>query len=99
MSERPPFENRWTSGKRAWVWHQELEALGVENVRLRLALVEATDPVAFPYPDIPAGFVLDWLRYHDGKSGRGATRGGLMAALLIGALAAVAIVTSLLHPA
>lgn len=74
MSRRPPFENRWTSGKLAWRWHQELEALGVENVRLRLALKDARDPVDFPDPDIPGGFVQDWLDYHDRKVRKGAAR-------------------------
>lgn len=100
MSERPPFENRWTSGKRAWRWHQELEALGVETVRVRLALAESADPVPFPYPDIPSGFVLDWLRHHDRTSGQRPTPRRLMAALLVGgALMAVAVIASLLQPA
>jgi len=63
MSKRPPFENRWTSGKVGWRWYQELEALGADDVRLRIALQDAPVAVAFPYPEIPAGFVRDWLRY------------------------------------
>jgi hypothetical protein len=100
MSERPPFENRWTSGKTAWRWHQQLEALGVETVRLRLAMAEAASPIPFPCPDIPSGFVRDWLRHHDHRPGREPTPGGLVAALLIGgALIAIAIIAWVLHPA
>lgn len=89
MSKRPPFENRWTSGKQAWRWHQELEALGVENVRLRLALLDASPPVAFPDPDMPPGFVQDWLRYCDRKLRAGVAR-WRTAAILMAALAAAA---------
>lgn len=89
MNKRPPFENRWTSGRKAWRWHQELEALGVENVRLRLALLDAPAPVAFPDPDIPPGFIRDWLSYCDRKVRNDAAR-WRVAVVLLAALAAAA---------
>jgi hypothetical protein len=93
MSRRPPFENRWTSGKTAWRWHQELEALGVENVRLRLALKDARNPVDFPDPDIPGGFVEDWLNYHDRKVRRGSANWKAAAVFLALAAAAAILAT------
>ena len=92
MSRRPPFENRWTSGKRAWHWHQELEALGVDAVRLRLALRDAANPVEFPDPDIPAGFVRDWLDYHDHRLKASAMGWRIAFAAAIGLAMTVALV-------
>lgn len=65
VKRRLPFENRWTSGQKARRWYLLLEALGVENARLRLALQDSTSPVGFCDPEIPNGFVKDWLAYHD----------------------------------
>jgi len=65
VTARLPFENRWTSGQKAWRWYQVLEALGVENARVRLALQDSANPVGFCDPEIPNGFVRDWLAYHD----------------------------------
>jgi hypothetical protein len=90
-SSRPPFENRWTSGSKAWVWHQELEAIGVENVRVRLALQDAPVPVGFTDAEIPEGFVRDWLIYHDRKARRGTVRWRVFIALLATAAAIVAL--------
>ncbi len=72
ISRRPPFENRWTSGRKAWRWYRSLEALGVDNARMRLAHQNSSRPPSFPDPDIPMGFVQDWLSYHDRKARRGA---------------------------
>jgi hypothetical protein len=88
-SKQPPFENRWTSGQKAWRWHQELEALGVENTRLCLVLHDEPQNVAFPDAEIPAGFVRAWLRYHDRKAHR-AMAGWIAALAVCGATMAAA---------
>ena len=68
---RLPFENRWTSGAHAFEWNCELERLGVPNVRAMFAAHETHDPerpaVVF---DIPAGFIRDWLAFHDRRAAR-----------------------------
>jgi len=83
-SHAVPFENRWTNGEHAWQWHCELERLGVANVRTMFCEHEAhhgEEPaVIFDIPhhgeepavifDIPAGFVRDWLAFHDRRSAR-----------------------------
>ena len=70
-SHRLPLENRWTSGAHAVEWSCELERLGVPNVRAMFADHEAHDSgkpaVVF---DIPAGFVRDWLAFHDRRAAR-----------------------------
>ncbi|GEC55503.1 hypothetical protein ABIF38_004192 [Bradyrhizobium japonicum] len=66
-----PFENRWTNGKHAWEWHCELERLGVPTVRTMYCEHEThrrnKSAVVF---DIPAGFVHDWLAFHDRRAAR-----------------------------
>ncbi|MFB9268470.1 hypothetical protein ACFFWD_36035 [Bradyrhizobium erythrophlei] len=66
-----PFENRWTNGEHAWQWHRELERLGVPTVRTMYCEHEthhgAEPAVVF---DIPAGFVRDWLAFHDRRAAR-----------------------------
>ncbi|WGR93741.1 hypothetical protein MTX26_29390 [Bradyrhizobium sp. ISRA443] len=66
-----PFENRWTNGKHAREWHGELERLGVPTVRTMYCEHEThhlEEPaVVF---DIPAGFVRDWLAFHDRRTAR-----------------------------
>ncbi|HEY2659428.1 MAG TPA: hypothetical protein VGI79_06880 [Caulobacteraceae bacterium] len=84
MSRRPPFENRWTNGRKAWRWYRALEALGVENARTRLAHQDSLKPARFPDPDIPMGFVQDWLSYHDRKDRRVMLLGRVAAVLVIG---------------
>ncbi|PDT71442.1 hypothetical protein [Bradyrhizobium sp. C9] len=66
-----PFENRWTNGKRAWEWHCELERLGVPTVRTMYCEHEThhRDELAVVF-DIPAGFVRDWLAFHDQRAAR-----------------------------
>ncbi len=68
-SYKVPFENRWTNGAHAWEWHCELERLGVPNVRAMFSDHEThhgEEPaVVF---DIPAGFVRDWLAFHDRRT-------------------------------
>lgn len=70
-SHRLPFENRWTNGAHAWEWHCELERLGLPNVRALFVDHETRHPrrsaVVF---DIPAGFVRDWLAFHDRRAAR-----------------------------
>ena len=66
-----PFENRWTSGEHAWQWHCELERLGVAKVRAMFCDHEThhrEEPVVVF--DVPAGFVRDWLAFHDRRSAR-----------------------------
>jgi hypothetical protein len=86
-SHRLPFENRWTGGEHAWQWYCELERLGVPNVRAMFAAHEmhhANDnTVVF---DVPAGFVRDWLDFHDRNDGRKQTR--LLIAVAVLALVA-----------
>ncbi|MBR0697690.1 hypothetical protein [Bradyrhizobium lablabi] len=66
-----PFENRWANGEHAWRWHCELERLGVPTVRTMYCEHEThhgEEPaVVF---DIPAGFVRDWLAFHDRRDAR-----------------------------
>jgi hypothetical protein len=92
-SHRLPFENRWTGGEHAWQWYCELERIGVPNVRAMFAdheLHHADDgAVVF---DVPAGFVRDWLSFHDRQEGR---RQSLWLAVVT-ALALVAVVASLI---
>ena len=83
MSRRPPFENRWTNGRKAWRWYRALEALGVDNARMRLSHQDASKPARFPDPDIPMGFVQDWLSYHDRKARRGAALAVAAGALVV----------------
>jgi hypothetical protein len=66
-----PFENRWTNGERAWRWHCELERLGVSNVRMMFSEHETHhgDEPAVVF-DVPAGFVRDWLAFHDWRTAR-----------------------------
>ena len=70
-SHRLPFENRWTGGEHAWQWYCELERIGVPNVRAMFAdheMHHVNDNTAVL--DVPAGFVRDWLNYHDRHDGR-----------------------------
>lgn len=89
-SHRLPFENRWTSGGHAWSWHCELEHLGLANVRAMYAEHEthhAEEPAVIF--DIPAGFVRDWLAFHDRRAARRQQAFGLL--LLALCLVALAI--------
>jgi len=70
-SHRLPFENRWTSGRRARQWNCELERLGLSSVRAMFADHETNHPARRTLIfDIPAGFVRDWLAFQDRRSGR-----------------------------
>jgi hypothetical protein len=70
-SHRLAFENRWTGGEHAWQWYCELERMGVANVRAMFVdheMHHADDnSVVF---DVPAGFVRDWLSFHDRHDAR-----------------------------
>ncbi|OCK58768.1 hypothetical protein [Bradyrhizobium sp. LMTR 3] len=91
-SHRLPFENRWTNNTHAWQWNCELDRLGVANVRAMFADHEAHHAsqrtVIF---DIPAGFVRDWLAFHDRRAARQQLlwRASVIALTLIAATAAV----------
>ncbi len=66
-----PFENRWTNGESAWRWYCELERLGVPNVRMMFSEHEThhgDEPTGVL--DVPAGFVRDWLAFHDRRTAR-----------------------------
>ena len=91
-SHRLPFENRWTSGAHAVEWNSELDRLGLPNVRAMFADHEAHDsgkPAVVL--DIPAGFVRDWLAFHDRRAAREQLlwRATVIALTLIAATAAV----------
>ena len=96
-SHQLPFENRWTGGEHAWQWYCELERIGVPTVRAMFAdheMHHADDKsVVF---DVPAGFVRDWLGFHDRHDGRRQTR-WLAAVTLLSFVAAVASVITALR--
>ena len=96
-SHRLPFENRWTGGEHARQWYCELERIGVANVRAMFAdheMHHADDnSVVF---DVPAGFVRDWLSFHDRHDARRQTLWLAMATLLA-FIAAVASVVAVLR--
>jgi hypothetical protein len=96
-SHRLPFENRWTGGERAWQWYCELERIGVPNVRAMFAdheIHHAEDSAVVS--DVPAGFVRDWLSFHDRHDGRSQTW-WLAAVALLALVAAVASVVAILR--
>ena len=96
-SHRLPFENRWTGGKQAWQWYCELERIGVPNVRAMFADHEvhhADDNSVVS--DVPAGFVRDWLSFHDRRDDRRQTR-WFAAITVLALLAAVASVVAVLR--
>jgi hypothetical protein len=91
-THRLPFENRWTSSEQAWQWNCELNRLGVENVRIMFADHEVHCPsIRDAVLDIPAGFVRDWLAFHDRRAARQQLlwRATVIALLFIAASAAV----------
>ncbi|MGO4714548.1 hypothetical protein [Bradyrhizobium sp. 2TAF24] len=97
-SHHLPFENRWTSGNRAWTWHCELEHLGLANVRAMYVEHEthhAEEPAVIF--DIPAGFVRDWLAFHDKRSARRQQAFGLTV-LALSVIAVLVAVAGLLRP-
>lgn len=70
-SHRLPFENRWTNNANALQWNCELEHLGVANVRAMLADHETRHSTRRNVvQDVPAGFVRDWLAFHDRRAAR-----------------------------
>jgi hypothetical protein len=91
-SHRLSFENRWTNGEHAREWNCELDRLGLANVRAMFADHETRHPgrhtVVF---GIPAGFVRDWLAFHDGRAARQQLlwRAIVIALTLVAATAAV----------
>jgi hypothetical protein len=95
-SHRLPFENRWTGGEHAWQWHCELERIGVPNVRAMFTDHEIHHPcdhaVVF---DVPAGFVRDWLNFHDRQDARRQTLWLAVVAVLAAVAAAASIIAVL----
>jgi hypothetical protein len=94
---RLPFENRWTNGAHAWEWYCELELIGVPTVRAMFAdhQTHHADESSVVF-DIPAGFVRDWLSFHDRHDSRRQTR-WLAAATILALIAAVASVATALR--
>jgi hypothetical protein len=94
---RLPFENRWTNGAHAWEWYCELELIGAPTVRAMFAdhQTHHADESSVVF-DIPAGFVRDWLSFHDRHDSRRQTR-WLAAATILDLIAAVASVATALR--
>ena len=65
------FRKSLDKGERAWRWHCELERLGASNVRMMFSEHEThhSDEPAVVF-DVPAGFVRDWLAFHDRRNAR-----------------------------
>jgi hypothetical protein len=59
--------NRWAGGGDAQRWYEELESIGPENVRARLAQTDAGSPGAIMIgaQTITIGFAQQWLAWHD----------------------------------
>jgi hypothetical protein len=92
MSHRLPFENRWTNSTQAWEWNCALDRLGVANVRAMFADHELHHPNRLSVTmNIPAGFVRDWLAFHDRRAARQQLlwRATVIALALVAATAAV----------
>jgi hypothetical protein len=96
-SHRLPFENRWMDGEHAWHWYCELERIGAPNVRAMFADHEMhhADDASVVF-DIPAGFVRDWLQFHDRHDGRRQTL-LLIAVTVLAFVAAVASLVAVLR--
>ena len=70
-THRLPFENRWTNNANALQWNCELDHLGVANVRAMFVDHETRHPTRRNVvQDVPAGFVRDWLAFHDRRAAR-----------------------------
>lgn len=89
-----PFENRCTDGEHGWRWHQALEGLGVDTVRLQFALQSITPDSDLAELDIPPRFVRDWLRYHEQRDRRDARRWRLLVVAFAALAAAGAAVSA-----
>lgn len=68
-TDRFPYEtSRWGRGGQAKVWFDELEMIGPQNVRARLAQTDAGSAGAFPIGAVNVmtiGFAQEWLAWHD----------------------------------
>ncbi|MET4233365.1 hypothetical protein ABIA85_006658 [Bradyrhizobium sp. LA6.10] len=72
MSHRFPYEaSRWSAGQpdQAKRWFDELEMIGAQNVRARLAQVNAGSGGSIPIgtSQMTIGFAQEWLAWHDGR--------------------------------
>lgn len=112
-ADRFPYEaSRWSAGQpnQAQRWNDELEAIGVQNVRARLAQTDAGSAGAIAIggePYLTIGFAQEWLAWHDRR--REAveearhrrtvfwTRWAAVAATVAGASAAVGWAWTILH--
>jgi hypothetical protein len=75
ITDRFPYEtSRWGGGQpQAKQWFEELEMLGAQNVRARLAQTDAGSAGAIAIGSIPfltIGFAQEWLAWHDRKRER-----------------------------
>jgi hypothetical protein len=72
-TDRFPYEtSRWGGNQteQAKRWFEELEMIGVQNVRARLAQTDAGSPGAIAIGSVmhmTIGFAQEWLAWHDRK--------------------------------
>jgi hypothetical protein len=72
-NQRFPYErSRWRSGERdtARQWHEALERVGVESVRIRLTQVNCSSASAMALGTentVIRGFAEEWLAWHEAQ--------------------------------
>jgi hypothetical protein len=72
-NQRFPYErSRWRSGERdtARQWHEALERVGVESVRIRLTQVNCSSASAMALGTentMIRGFAEEWLAWHEAQ--------------------------------
>ena len=71
MTDRFPYEtSRWAGGGQAKDWFDELQRLAPQNVRARLAQINAGSGAAIAIGNVTTmtiGFAQEWLAWHDQK--------------------------------
>jgi hypothetical protein len=91
VGNRLPFETHWAQGEQAIQWYQELERLGPDNARIRLAQHDAGSAGSIRglgrEVGMTKGFVEDWLRYRDQQKA-GSEERWRWATLIIASIAA-----------
>jgi hypothetical protein len=71
--QRFPYErSRWNSGEReaARRWHEALERIGLESVRIRLTQVNCSSAGAMAFgteSTVRRGFAEEWLAWHEAR--------------------------------
>lgn len=90
-----PFENRWTSGDRAWHWMLRLEREGITNVQAIFTEHELHDVGSrLLSEDIPVAFVREWLSWHERSARRARWKHWLIVDLLLLLILAAILVVS-----